>query len=671
MTAIEHRLPGVGLLVAVCMLGGCATIMDSPQPAERLLYDFSDPHLPGSVWHSVPVRSHDRLQAQRVASDRGPALRLAYAFGDAAPAAIGYRLPLHGLDASGFDHLLMWVKAEDAAADGQGLAVEFKRPAPDRPDMQQKGSYTVRVHGSGWQPLSIPLRRMLGLRDWRYVEELVLLVHSVRDGLQGAVLVDDLRLVRTGEPGPGLDDPVATPLKDAWERAHGGKPALLRHLRARLQGWPGPAPARQSLLALDDRALLQRVALDTWRGLDALVDREHGLPLDNLRLGTGPDFMTGARIGDYTNVTNIGLHFMALVGAEALGFITRDTLLTQARRLLTVVQQLEQAHGFYYNYYDATTLERTTHFISFVDSAWLTAGLIVLRNAVPALAPACSAIIDQGNYAFFYDSSERLMRHGYYTHMQAASEYHYGALYAESRLGSAIAIGKGDVPAVHWFTLARTFPQAFAWQTQTPVAVHSKTVGPYGFTGGLYRWGGLSYVPSWGGSMFEALMPALVLNEARYAPRSLGHNDAVHVMLHQRFAREVLGYKVWGMSPSATPQGDGYGEYGVRWLGMLGYGTGAVTAHASALALLVDPRAATANLRALIRRYDSYGDFGFYDALDPVSGQVAHKYLALNQAMLFLALVNHLRGGVLQTHFAHDPIMRQVLPLLGREDFWQ
>ncbi|MBK8182645.1 MAG: hypothetical protein IPK63_06935 [Candidatus Competibacteraceae bacterium] len=131
-----------------------------------------------------------------------------------------------------------------------------------------------------------------------------------------------------------------------------------------------------------------------------------------------------------------------------------------------------------------------------------------------------------------------------------------------------------------------------------------------------------------------------------------------------------MEYPVWGLSPSSTPAGDGYGEYGVRLLGALGYRAGAVTPHAAALALLTEPAAATANLRQLAERYPLYGDFGFYDAVDPRTGQVARNYLALDQSMILIALANHLRDGVIQKYFAADPIIQSVLPLLSQERFF-
>jgi hypothetical protein len=169
--------------------------------------------------------------------------------------------------------------------------------------------------------------------------------------------------------------------------------------------------------------------------------------------------------------------------------------------------------------------------------------------------------------------------------------------------------------------------------------------------------------------MFEALMPTLVVDESRWAAASLGANDAAHVAVQQRFALEELGYPVWGMSPSAIP-GATYGEFGVKMLGTLGYEAGIVTPHASALALAVAPDAAIANLRKLAGFYDLYGDFGFYDAVEPRSGQVARAYLALDQAMTLVAAANYLKDHCIQERFASDPIVQKALPVVGLERFF-
>jgi hypothetical protein len=170
--------------------------------------------------------------------------------------------------------------------------------------------------------------------------------------------------------------------------------------------------------------------------------------------------------------------------------------------------------------------------------------------------------------------------------------------------------------------------------------------------------------------MFEALMPALVLDEARLAPNSLGRNGSVHTEIQRRYALEELGYPVWGMSPSSSPGSNGYGEYGVRFLGARGYPEGVVSPHAAALGLLTEPEAAARNLRALAERYPIYGDFGFYDAVTPGTGEVAYVHLCLNQAMILVAIADHLADHAIQKRFEADPIIQPVLDLISFENFF-
>jgi hypothetical protein len=471
-------------------------------------------------------------------------------------------------------------------------------------------------------------------------------------------------------PLPGMLEVVVPPKKKEWEKSLGGEKAAQPHIQARLAGWPERLLIDRNELPSEPRELALRVAADTWRGLAALTDSEHGLPINTVRFGGGSGEIDEFRIGDYAGGTDIGLYLMAAVAAYDLGLVPRGETTERLRAVLDTLDRLERFQGFFFNYYDTTSLERTSNFVSFVDSSWLTAGLIVVRASFVELAERCSALIAQQDYRFFYDASRKQLSHGYYVNAGMRSPYHYGVLYAESRIGSLIAVGKGDVPQAHWFALMRTFPDSCTTQTQSPLGVKVKCVDGHPFAGGYYEWEGVRYVPSWGGSMFEALMPVLILDELRYAPGSLGANARAHLLVQQRYATEKLDYPVWGISPSATPDGDSYLEYGVPPLGLRGYETGAVTPHASALALTVAPDEALANLRQLIDRYDIYGEYGFYDAVDPLSGKVAYKYLALDQSMLFLALANFLDDGSIQERFAADPIVQAVLPLLGKEHFF-
>ena len=469
---------------------------------------------------------------------------------------------------------------------------------------------------------------------------------------------------------PGSRPLVHAPRKEALEAALGGQAAARPYIRSRLVGWPSQLLVDKQSFPKDDREFLLRLARDTWRGLDALADRENGLPIDHVRFDGTLDPQS-AKIGDYTSTTNIGLYLVAIISAHELELISEAEAIDKITRVFDTLDRLETWRGFYFNFYDTTTLERTSDFVSFIDSSWLAAGLMVVRSAIPQLAPRCTAMLEARNFASFYDAKRKLMSHGEYVEPRARSPYHYGVFYTEARLGSLIAIGKGDVPPAHWFAMTRTptLPSvgarpAAAGGASVPVRSHP---GPQAY----YEWNGLHYVPSWGGSMFEALMPTLVLDEARYAPASLGRNDLMHAVVQRRYALEQLGYRVWGMSPSWMPSGERYLEHGVPVLGFHGYDGRAVTPHAAALALGVTPDEAVANLRKLADDYDVYGEYGLYDAVDPTSGVVAHVYLTLDQAMILIALANHLEDGAIQRHFAADPFVQAALPLLREENFFE
>ena len=462
---------------------------------------------------------------------------------------------------------------------------------------------------------------------------------------------------------------VIAPKKEAWQQAVGGEEAARPYVRARLVALPERVLADRASLPGTEAELVRRLARDTWRGIIGLSDRENALPVDNVYF-SGPSPKTDARVGDYTSPSNIGLHLIAIVAARDLQLISADEATARVQRILDTLQQLETFHGFFFNFYDTTSLERTSNFVSFVDSSWLTAGLMVARMSFPALYDDCTRLIARADYGFFYDQESGRISHGYYVNAAERSPFDYGMLYTEARLGMLIAIGNGDVPEEAWFAMRRVFPAACRWQPRVPRGVRRKQLRGHEVAAGYFEWDGVRYVPSWGGSMFEALMPPLLLDELRYAPKSLGRNDQAHAAVQERYASTGLGYGVWGVSSSATPAGDGYSEYGVRVLGARGYKAGAVAPYASALALGVVPQLALANLRSLADHFDMYGEYGFYDAVDPVSGSVAYKYLALDQAMLFIAVANYLGDHCVQKHFAADAIVQAVLPMIADEDFF-
>jgi len=584
-----------------------------------------------------------RFERSTAPGDAVPTLHLVYSLEDAEDEPVVAVRSLGDVDAAAFDHLVFRIRGDAKLGFGEALKVQLRRRDPTRPGAIDTGSFVVTGIGDGWQRVEIPLNRMPGLRHRDHVESFAVVLQRRRAGAPtGAYYLDAPALVALGHPGPGARDPVPTPRKRAWEEAAGGPAAARELLRDRLVGWPRRASVDPAELPRDGAGFLRRVARDTWNGLDALRDRESGLPLDTVRFGDGSVRPEEARIGDFTNVTDVGLYLAAVVAARDLGLLSGEEAHTRADRILTTLEGLESDRGFFYNYYDTTSLERTSNFVSFVDSSWLTVGLLLVRGALPDLARRCSALVERQDFGFLYDPVEQLMHHGYWVNLDVPSEYHYGWLFTEARVGSLIAIGKGDVPVEHWQRLVKRSSSA-----------------------GARRWRDLAFVPSWGGSMFEALMPVLFVDEPALAPGELGRNDRAHAVVQRRYALEVEGREVWGASPAVSPSSGVYTEFGVPVLGLAGYPAGAVAPYATALALAVLPDEAAADLQRLAGTPGLYGEFGFYDALDPGSGRVARAHLALDQAMLFLALANQLEAGAVQRRFAADPIAARALPLVA------
>lgn len=586
-------------------------------------------------------------------------------------ATLSVRRSLGSLDASRFDFLTFWVRGENTEQKNLGLDISFTLGDPSKPNHEiEWHSYVVGL-GREWTPIIVPLREVAQNEDWRRLTGINLKIIRGKLGVpeERGFEIDEISLVRARsaeavEKGALI---AAVKMPDLGELE---TPEEHRdRLKARLVGWPSRMETDRSSLPKTDQELLMRLALDTWRGLDELTDRETGLPLDRIQFAAEGDQPNDAWIGDYTNITNIGFYLLSVTAATELGLVPRDVALLKIQKTLTSLETVETKEGFFFNYYNTTTLARTDDLVSFVDSSWLTSGLMVIRQAFPEVGDRASRLINQGNYRFFYEESNGLMSHGYNARLSQRLQIYYGVFYTEARLGSLIGIGKGDIPQQQWFQTARTMPAELTWQRSTPIDQKERHANGFSWISGHYRWHDMDYVPSWGGSMFEALMPLLVIDEIRHAPDNLGKNDVAHTQLQRIHATEDLGYPVWGMSPSSTPDGKGYTEYGVPMLGVGGYKPGAVTPHAAVLALMTDPEAAIQNIRRLIEEFPVYGDYGLYDAVDPISHQTARNYLCLDQAMILLALANHLKDHSIQKYFAMDPIAQKALPLLKVEHF--
>ncbi|MFD6382284.1 glucoamylase family protein [Streptomyces nigra] len=449
---------------------------------------------------------------------------------------------------------------------------------------------------------------------------------------------------------------------------------------------PLTAHAAPSAPSGTERRLLTEWFAATYRSMEAMTT-ELGLATDKIDVSGGGTPVPSAQ----TSPTNIGCGLWSTVAAAGLGLISESTMHRRLDRALSAVERLERAHGFWFNWYDAhdgslltawpETGDPVRPFLSTVDNAWLVTGLRIAADADPALRPRVAALLADADWSYYYtpyDPADPVagpgqLRGGYWPDKPGKGEptgHHYGALNTEPRMTSYLGIADGSVPSDHYWHLFRTLLPG-AGQEQEPSGAYTEIDGVRVWQG-HYTYRGLDVVPTWGGSMFEALMVPLFVPESEWSPRSWG-------LTHQRYVRAQIehglaeqGYGYWGFSPASVPEG-GYSEYGVDALGMQeeGYRSlGVVTPHASFLALAQAPTEAVANLRGLDRAFGAYDDrYGFRDSVDVTTGRVSDFVLALDQGMVIAALAQRLRPGLLQAPFRTGGFASRVRPLLRKERF--
>jgi len=443
-----------------------------------------------------------------------------------------------------------------------------------------------------------------------------------------------------------------------------------------------------------NKATLTRYAADTWKSFVAMTDPGTGLPADSVAGDLSP-----ATRSAFTSPTNIGSYLWSTVAARDLGFISDSEARQRMRQTLDSVADLEQheASGMFYNWYDPSTGEKVRiwpengsvvkPFLSSVDNGWLATALLLVSRAEPGLGQRADAIREDMDFGFYYNAAENQggqIRGGFWDedpHDPNAVKgnyrgrgadvwytgHHYGAFNTEPRMASYLGIAGGQIPQRHYFGTYRTFPNDncdWSWTETKPVGEWKEYLGVRVFEGALpYR--GMNIVPSWGGSMFEALMVPLFVPEEKWGPRSWAVTHPLYVKSQIEHGMDEAGYGYWGFSPSNNPAG-GYREYGVDQLGMDG---GGYTPHASFLALRYAPDAAMANLQAIRDDFDAYGPGGFYDSVAVRSGQVSKRYLSLDQGMVMAALGNALAGDDMRRYVSPGQVERKLRPLMEMEEF--
>ncbi|HJV92437.1 MAG TPA: glucoamylase family protein, partial [Azonexus sp.] len=239
-------------------------------------------------------------------------------------------------------------------------------------------------------------------------------------------------------------------------------------------------------------------------------------------------------------------------------------------------------------------------------------------------------------YGFLFDKGRQLLTIGYNVVEHRTDTSYYDLLASEARLCSFVAIAQGQVPQESWFSLGRL----------------------------LTGTGGEPALLSWSGSMFEYLMPMLVMPSYDNTLLDQTCKAAVARQIEYGSQRSVP----WGISESGYNTVDVHLNYQYRAFGVPGLGLKrglaedlVVAPYASALALMVAPEAACQNLQRLAGE-GALGKFGFFEAIDYTPARqrrgqskvVVHSYMAHHQGMSLLGLAYLLLDRPMQRRFAAE-----------------
>eukprot|EP01013_Petalomonas_cantuscygni_P041739 TRINITY_DN747_c0_g2_i1.p1 TRINITY_DN747_c0_g2~~TRINITY_DN747_c0_g2_i1.p1 ORF type:complete len:3343 (-),score=1011.01 TRINITY_DN747_c0_g2_i1:227-10255(-) len=283
------------------------------------------------------------------------------------------------------------------------------------------------------------------------------------------------------------------------------------------------------------------------------------------------------------------------------------------------------------------------HVVAALRAAPSSGSQLFIADELESLSKRCEDLARRMDFSFLYFPQRKLFSIGYNLSTGRLDKSTYDLLASESRLASFVAVASGDVPAEHWYRLGR----------------------------GVTSSGGLI---SWTGTMFEYLMPNLLMNP--YPQTVLERAGEACVEDHMRYAAQLGPLVPWGCSESAYnalyPNGDYmYRAFGAAPVALKrGMGDDYVVApYASLLAMMVAPRQSTENL-LLLEKLGALGPYGFRDAVDfsrPDAYQdkaVVRTYMAHHIGMGLVALNNVLNNFVWRNRFHALPLVDSASLLL-------
>ena len=254
------------------------------------------------------------------------------------------------------------------------------------------------------------------------------------------------------------------------------------------------------------------------------------------------------------------------------------------------------------------------------------------------------------DFAFLYDPVKKLFSIGYNVTEQQIDQGSYDMLASEARLCSYLAIAQGQIPLEHWFSLSRLL----IFSQGKPILV------------------------SWSGSMFEYLMPLLVMPNYEQTLLDQTYKGVIYEQIEYGKKFDIP----WGISESGLNRTDTQFNYQYKAFGIpsLGLKRGlskdlVIAPYATLLALMVNSRKACENLERLTN--DGFeGMYGYYEAVDYTPSHLplnetsiaVHSYMAHHQGMGLVSISNLMKGNKMQERFMSCPMIKAFEPLLQEKN---
>lgn len=407
----------------------------------------------------------------------------------------------------------------------------------------------------------------------------------------------------------------------------------------------------------EDIKFLLEIGRKTWNYYKNFTDEKNNyLPPDNFQ-----EYPYNG-VANRTSPTNIGFYLLAILSSRDLGFITTREMIDSIDLTISTIEKMEKWEGHLFNWYNTETLEPLRPiFVSTVDSGNLVSHLITLKEGLKEylaqppidgeieeklilkatdLVYRIERLVDNTKFSSLYDDIKDLFYIGYNVEENKPLRSYYDLLASEARISSYIAISRGEVPLEHWSRLGKS------------LILEKEYIS----------------LASWSGTMFEYLMPVLVMKNYKNTLLDESYNTSIRAQMEYVSTHNIP----WGISESGFFAFDNQLNYQYKAFGIpaLGFKRGlkdelVISPYSSFLALKFNYKEAIKNIRRL-KEEGLEGAYGFYEAIDYTSWRlpnhmdkgVIKSYMSHHQGMIFVSINNFLNHDVMVNRFHRDPQMK-------------